>query len=614
MKRIKNLFTIFLFCGVCLVGYGNCSKLPLEPIVEQKIELASTKPEIVSAQLCAELRPIVTPGSKFIFIIDMSASNFGSWNPKQIPNGNGTPVTFNYWDPTKATDNNSDRIKAIEFFIDSCINQAGNRYSVIGFSKTAGIVSTSGASGTPTLSCLNPRFTSSNAVKLELQKLKEVQNKDRLWYEKWVDKYLTEPTPESLIMASTSYPQALTCATDLLTYDLLYDPASVSDFYHVFFISDGKPMDRNDVDCKDNVKFPTDADKQKCFYDKSVNSIQLLRTASLSQARDLRLYSVFYGASEEVPEVMNAMAASGGSETALQLNSFASDPKALCNIIVAKSYNQFTPDQIHAIPLTLRPWQGELLADSDMDGVPDKIEKQLGWDPQNARSLSITGVLDGICYSIGGETECAKRRRSISVCDPLKFKGFNLTDCDLQILNISGGNHTGVDSDFDGITDYIEIIKGTNPTAKDANQDTDRDGKTNKEELMLGSDPNFYDPDFTSEKFNQIKLVFEPDLNSKDPLCHQSSANIDIISIIGLPTLGVYTNLDNASVLNHEPFSHKVMLFYQLNQESGAAPEKEQYYRIIDYNYATVSGTTLMMPTEVSITQKSFRYLGKVSQ
>jgi hypothetical protein len=608
MKQIKNLLFLFLFSIVMSIAYSNCSKLPLEAVVPPKVEMASAKPETLNAQLCSELRPIVTPGSKFIFVIDMSASNFGNWVSKVVGG-----KTYSYWDPAQATDNNSDRIKAIEMFIDSCISQLGNRYAVVAFSKTAGVLALD-AMNKPTLSCANPKFVTADDAKKELQKLREVQVNDRKWYEKWVNVYLSEAAPDSLIMVGTSYPQALTCATDLITHDLLHDPNSVSDFYHVFFMSDGKPVDRNDPDCKDNTRFPTDEDKQRCFYDKAVSSIQLIRTASLSQARDLRLYSVFYGASEVVPPVMNGMAASGGSEVAIELKSFAEDPKALCNVIVAKAYNEYTPDRVNAITLTTRSWQGEVLADSDMDGVPDVVEAKLGWDYQNARSLSAAGVLDGICYAIGGEAECKKRRATISVCDPLLFTGFNLNDCDLKMLNISGGKHTGVDTDFDGLTDYIEVIKGTNPSVNDSNQDADRDGKTNLEELLLGTDPNFFDNDFPKNKLNQISITLGPDLDSKDQLCKNHSATIDIEFLNGTPTQGLYSYNGIPSVLNHEPNEHKVMLFYQLNQESGLAPSKEQYYRVVDFEYSKLDGINTMKPKETSITQKSFGFLGRTAQ
>ena len=49
-----------------------------------------------------------------------------------------------------------------------------------------------------------------------------------------------------------------------------------------------------------------------------------------------------------------------------------------------------------------------------------------------------------------------------------------------------------IDSDQDGIPDFVEKIKGLNPNRADANEDgVDLDGLINRRELQLGTDPNF---------------------------------------------------------------------------------------------------------------------------
>lgn len=54
---------------------------------------------------------------------------------------------------------------------------------------------------------------------------------------------------------------------------------------------------------------------------------------------------------------------------------------------------------------------------------------------------------------------------------------------------------SGKDADGDGVPDFIEILKGTNPYRDDMDEDgVDRDGVTNLQEIQKGTDPQGGDP------------------------------------------------------------------------------------------------------------------------
>ncbi|HPI41730.1 MAG TPA: hypothetical protein PLJ21_13050, partial [Pseudobdellovibrionaceae bacterium] len=209
-KFKKILYYIFSI-SILAIAYANCAQQPLEK-VETPVQTFEVHPKVLKSSLCSESRPVASPGSKFVFIVDMSASNFGDWRIESITSQEGQVQKLYFWDPSKASDSASDRLTAIEYFIDNCGGSTNDRYAIVAFSKTAGIAKTIKTS--TQLSCEAPRFVSAAELKIQISKLKEVQNMDRLWYERWINTYKTEVTPDSLVMAGTSYPQALNCTLD----------------------------------------------------------------------------------------------------------------------------------------------------------------------------------------------------------------------------------------------------------------------------------------------------------------------------------------------------------------------------------------------------------------
>ena len=121
--------------------------------------------------------------------------------------------------------------------------------------------------------------------------------------------------------------------------------------------------------------------------------------------------------------------------------------------------------------------------DSDGDGLPDALEKEIGTDPEAADT-------DGDGLSDYEEV-------FLTGSDPLNLSsvqaGVSDADADSDGDGISnreelekGLNPATKDSDYDGISDYDELyIYGTDP----ANADSDGDGIKDGDEISLGLDP-----------------------------------------------------------------------------------------------------------------------------
>ncbi len=103
-------------------------------------------------------------------------------------------------------------------------------------------------------------------------------------------------------------------------------------------------------------------------------------------------------------------------------------------------------------------WNGQLMLDTDHDGIPDSIELQMGSNPYKYDSDG-NGVGDGVEYSLYG-TPCGS-----GTCAPAQAR-VNAVLC--GALPNSGSY---ADSDGDGLNDCEEKLLGSNAFDFDSNQD-----------------------------------------------------------------------------------------------------------------------------------------------
>ncbi len=576
----------------------NCSEVHLQS-AEPAIILRSS-PVNLQSSICSEAR--LQPGlqSKYVFLLDLSASNFGDWYSENVSGQN-----FYYWGPDLATDANGARFDAVQHFLDNCSGPQGNQFAVIGFSATAGIISGNG------LSCDNIAFTGANEVKNHLQAFKNRQAQDESWYKRWLKpRYLTENAPDSLIHGVTSYTSASKCLEKLILDDLMKG-GNLTDKYNVFFISDGIPEDKRNTGC--NKSSMTKQQKEQCYLDSNLEAITMTRTAAISKAKALTIQGIFYGGDEITPVVLNAISVEGGTAGVKLLDSFENNQSALCDLVITQLAQEFKPDLYSIISLNTHRKKGRLVSDSDADGLSDEEEIELGYDPVNPRS-QVEGILDGICARLGGVKECQKRRESIQ-CDPSRLDPLGLSDCDRKILKLDllpGQFETGVDSDRDGMPDFIEIVKGTDPGMPDMLLDPDGDGLLNREEIMRGSDHQSPDTNLDSSLLNKVTTNFH--LKSPVPKCEYGEWRLNIEHLQTFDTLAVSAWPESHSHLNHAANEQSFVIIYRLTPMNSSQSEVEYYYKFFKIK-PTQEGINISYRSPVqSVLPDDFLYLGKVRQ
>jgi hypothetical protein len=485
-KAFISLITAFAMTG--------CSRVSLEA---KPIIMESLAPSLnLTASICPQRTTTPAAPTSFLFVIDMSTSNIGAPLKKGI---------YSYWDPTKATDGTGARFDAIEYFLNNCAN-ANARFAVIGFSEGVGQVVGSGMSASWSTDCNSITFGGPAASTAVIEGFRSEQAIETQWYDQWINQYLTT-TSFPPIMRGTNYIDALKCADQIINSDLTSPTSTGTQQYQVIFLTDGAPTDPV---C--NQPGWTPAAKQACYAQQVNLEISDMRQSALAMALDLRLSTVFYGnfGGAGVPPVLALMSNDGGTPAPMKLATFQNNQKALCSLINSELSVAFAPDFFFAANMTTINKGGVQKPDSDMDGIPDDEEAALGYDPLNPRSR-VSGVLDGVCERLGGLAKCQQLRSQIT-CDPNQITDY-LSDCDIKILKLDKvlQNPTlGLDSDGDSIPDFLEIVKGLDPSFKDSLADPDGDGVVNLQEILQGTDPFTRDADFPVSKMTQFNVVFNP--------------------------------------------------------------------------------------------------------
>ncbi|HWV37230.1 MAG TPA: hypothetical protein VN033_02020 [Vulgatibacter sp.] len=158
--------------------------------------------------------------------------------------------------------------------------------------------------------------------------------------------------------------------------------------------------------------------------------------------------------------------------------------------------------------------------DSDGDGLPDRIELELGTSPttRDTDGDDLSDLVEHMLRSQGldplrneltdPDGNWPKECPLPGSGNPAAFPpdrdgdGDGLTDCEEALLRTEA---TLFDSDHDGIPDLLELVYGTNPIHDDALEDTDADGFSNVDELRMHRDPLSRDRAFERAYRYEIK-------------------------------------------------------------------------------------------------------------
>ncbi len=209
--------------------------------------------------------------------------------------------------------------------------------------------------------------------------------------------------------------------------------------------------------------------------------------------------------------------------------------------------DNFTLESFFVTNLNMKSSRTGLSPDTDGDGLTDAEEILLGSDPYRRRSGGF--VLDSICKDVDYGPQCANFNLQ---CD-LTENAMGLNECDLLALQISkptslGG---GLDSDKDGIPDYLEVRFHSFPNINDSLNDLDLDQVNTMSEIEQGTS--------VQENNNLIQPNDKVQIIKTKQTSSDCSGEMWTIEVKNLPTIvtGEFTDLpDNVIPSWGDRFSH----------------------------------------------------------
>jgi hypothetical protein len=267
------------------------------------------------------------------------------------------------------------------------------------------------------------------------------------------------------------------------------------------------------------------------------------------RTQDLRALATQYGAGEVSVQPVyirttadpaaryeaNAIAQAGGTEL------IETDPgninNALNGINYASLQRSLQLKRLIAFNRNALARQGQILIDSDGDGLSDEDEAKYHTDPKNP-DTDYDNINDWIEVKYGMNPLAMDM---INGCNPVADTDEDrLYDCEERVL---GTDPCILDTDGDGIPDLVELNGGTNPLVPEDLTDSDRDGHDNVDEILAHTDPNSVDIAFAQTNGYGYSIS-DTDLNGK-PLvtvdgrtCYNIDAyNITLVNTLARPNL-----------------------------------------------------------------------------
>lgn len=551
MGKSYQLFWITVIVVATILGFQNCGEVKIAPNNASSYTITSVGGEFCSLATVADDVYV-----NFIFVVDMSGSNVRRLTGSQfIADGASDPAGV--------------RFQMIRDFINSdCIkNKDRARFAVYGFSADV--------MPTPRSSVCNfNRLVDVAQVDEQIAGLESIQS--------------SEPRPPSQTvqsMGSTVYEKSFDCAKDIVQSHIgsLTLETKKNHSYQVMFLSDGAPTDSSG--------------NPSSNFSPIYTAVESLQTLAATGGGAI-VQPVLYGANlltpaerERAENVMREIAKRGDS-----LESAVTDPTQInfCELFTAGRRTPFIVTSFGVINLTAKMKSGRLLPDSDMDGILDSEEIPRGFNPSYPRSL-VDGnqVLDGVC------------RFNANQCMPHTCGSPNkmgLTDCETVELSLTDG----LDTDIDGIPDYVEFLKGLHPGIDDANVDVDGDGMINGKEISVGRDPSYSDSGIDTSMLISVQRRLSSEPTSTCP-AHQERWVFSVANIPLVPTLASMAAAGDPvtptlSWMSHGPGENVILVYYAVQEQNA-----------IETVPATIYGKYFKMKEGQAIELTQFEKLGVVN-
>lgn len=159
-----------------------------------------------------------------------------------------------------------------------------------------------------------------------------------------------------------------------------------------------------------------------------------------------------------------------------------------------------------------------------------------------------------------------------------------------------------VDTDNDGLPDFIETLKGLNPSQNELDQDGyDRDGVTNKKELQQGTDPEFYDLGAPITEYSIDTLESSA---ANDLTCGEGQSvyhfNISHINTQPMNAFSDTTNPEGAFNLSHAENENVILLLFRMKSDN---------VQLSDYFYAKILKIQAGVNPNILVSPQEFQLL-----
>ncbi len=518
--------------------YQNCNQIKLQPSLVNNTSVSTMSGDICTIPALSNRDKV-----KFLFVVDMSASNA---TPNRPPEVLGSDLL-------------SQRIIAIEQFLQqNCATSLTNaKVAVTGFANTNIL--------RPGTQCNKGQFKSFSDIQSTIDFYKQTDANLRA---------ACNTGGGTCALYTTNYQDAVNCADDIVRDDITNpDPDGKKSFYMTFFLTDGEPRTGFDYVLGSNV--------YNTFKNTIVSKIQSLRQHAEQMAMGLLFQPIFYGGDylnradptgtkqNLANDILSAMADAGLTNYVL-LNHI--NQLQLCNYLTSGNRIPFVLKTFVATNLTTTKRGDYLLADSDMDGIPDKDEAARGFDSKNPRSMfPVSELLDGACFGMT-KSQCLANPKT--GCGKPNYMG--LTQCEVDKLGLTNA----LDTNGDGFLDIMRLIKGLSPSLNSPVEDGD--SLPERDELLIGRDPNYSD-DGTSEKL--LVKMSANHISPNLPGCPSGQESIRY-NIEHMPLVRTLkTNItDPISTkipwLKHDQDENIILIYYILTPANGGLPgsPKDQVY------------------------------------
>jgi len=164
---------------------------------------------------------------------------------------------------------------------------------------------------------------------------------------------------------------------------------------------------------------------------------------------------------------------------------------------------------LHAFNRNAVVRNGQVVADSDGDGLSDDEETAIGLTQPDNPDSDGDGLGDGVEIKVGTDPTA---QTVVGGCEPFVDTDRDaLTDCEERLL---GTDACTGDTDGDGLADPVEFLAGTDPLQPEEAKDSDGDGVKNLQEVVEHTDPLSSDLSFHADHAYGYELSdggFTPD-------------------------------------------------------------------------------------------------------